>query len=607
MHAYKAPLRDMRFLMNEVLDYPAHYAALPNGGEATPEMVDAILEGAATLCEEVLAPLNASGDKEGCTLTDGVVTTPKGFKEAYAEFVAGGWQGLSFPTEFGGQGLPASLNLFKTEMMGTANWSFAMYPGLTIGCINTILQYGTDAQKKQYLPKLVSGEWTGTMCLTEPQCGTDLAQVKTKAEPQKDGTYALSGTKIFISAGEHDLAENIVHIVLARLPDAPAGTKGISLFIVPKFLVSKDGAMGARNPVNCGSIEHKMGINANATCLLNFDGAVGYMISEPNKGLEAMFTFMNTARIGTAFQGLASAELSYQGSLPYAKDRRSMRALSGKKEPEQVADALIWHPDVRRMLLTQKAIAEGARCMIYDAAKIADHLFNAVDAGDKKAYTRHESELGFFTPILKGFLTELGLEAANLGMQVFGGHGYIGEHGMEQIVRDARISTLYEGTTGIQALDLLGRKVLIGTKGKCVRDYTLGMVKFAKSSVLKRTRLGSMARSLSLRAAEWNALTLAIMLRARKDREVVGAASYDYLMYSGYVMMAYSWAQQAAKAQELLDSGTGKESAEFYRAKIQTAEFYFDRLLPRANAHRAGALASTKSLMQMDKEDFAML
>jgi alkylation response protein AidB-like acyl-CoA dehydrogenase len=604
MHAYKAPLRDMRFLMNEVLDYPGHYATLPNGGEATPEMVDAILEGAATLCEEVLAPLNASGDKEGCKLQDGVVTTPKGFKEAYAEFVAGGWQGLSFPEKFGGQGLPASLNLFKTEMMGTANWSFAMYPGLTIGCINTIMQYGTDAQKSQYLPKLVSGEWTGTMCLTEPQCGTDLAQVKTKAEPQADGTYALSGTKIFISAGEHDLAENIVHIVLARLPDAPAGTKGISLFIVPKFIVSADGALGARNPVVCGSIEHKMGINANATCLLNFDGAVGYMISEPNKGLEAMFTFMNTARIGTAFQGLASAELSYQGSLPYAKERRSMRALSGKKEAEQVADALIWHPDVRRMLLTQKAIAEGARCMIYDAAKIADHLFNAVEAGDNKAYKHHENELGFFTPILKGFLTELGLEAANLGVQVFGGHGYIGEHGMEQIVRDARISTLYEGTTGIQALDLLGRKVLLSSKGKCVRDYTLQMVQFAKSKVLKRTRLGAMARSLSLRAAEWNALTMAIMLRARKDREVVGAASFDYLMYSGYVMMAFSWAQQAAKARELLDSGTGKESAEFYKAKIQTAEFYFDRLLPRANAHRAGALASTKSLMQMDKDHF---
>jgi alkylation response protein AidB-like acyl-CoA dehydrogenase len=604
MHAYKAPLRDMRFLMNEVLDYPAHYATLPNGGEATPEMVDAILEGAATLCEEVLAPLNASGDKEGCKLQDGVVTTPKGFKEAYAEFVAGGWQGLSFPTQYGGQGLPASLNLFKTEMMGTANWSFAMYPGLTIGCINTIMQYGTDAQKSQYLPKLVSGEWTGTMCLTEPQCGTDLAQVKTKAEPQADGTYALSGTKIFISAGEHDLAENIVHIVLARLPDAPAGTKGISLFIVPKFIVSADGAVGARNPVVCGSIEHKMGINANATCLLNFDGAVGYMISEPNKGLEAMFTFMNTARIGTAFQGLASAELSYQGSLPYAKERRSMRALSGKKEAEQVADALIWHPDVRRMLLTQKAIAEGARCMIYDAAKIADHLFNAVEAGDSKAFKRHENELGFFTPVLKGFLTEMGLEAANLGVQVFGGHGYIGEHGMEQIVRDARISTLYEGTTGIQALDLLGRKVLLSSKGKCVRDYTLQMVQFAKSKVLKRTRLGSMARSLSLRAAEWNALTMAIMLRARKDREVVGAASFDYLMYSGYVMMAFSWAQQAAKARELLDSGTGKESAEFYKAKIQTAEFYFDRLLPRANAHRAGALASTKSLMQMNKDHF---
>jgi alkylation response protein AidB-like acyl-CoA dehydrogenase len=454
----------------------------------------------------------------------------------------------------------------------------------------------------------VSGEWTGTMSLTEPQCGTDLAQVKTKAEPLKNGSYALTGTKIFISAGEHDLAENIIHIVLARLPGAPAGTKGISLFNVPKFLLAKGGAVGERNPVNCGSIEHKMGINANATCLLNFDGAVGYIISEPNKGLEAMFTFMNTARIGTAFQGIASAELSYQGSLPYAKERRSMRALSGKKEAEQVADALIWHPDVRRMLLTQKDIAEGegARAMIYSSAKIADHLFNAVEAGDKKAYARHENELGLYTPILKGFLTELGLEAANLGMQVFGGHGYIGEHGMEQIVRDARISTFYEGTTGIQALDLLGRKVLIGTKGKCVRDFTGTMLRLAKPHALsKKGPMGALARSLVYRAVQWNVLTTRIMLRSSRDREQVGASSVDFLMYSGYVMMAHFWALQADKATQFLASGKGKESAEFYTAKIQTAEFYFARLLPRANAHHAGALASTESVMQRDAANFS--
>lgn len=605
MAHYKAPLRDMRFLMNEVLDYPAHYANLPNGKDADQETTDAILEGAAQLCEDVLAPLNLSGDQEGCHFHNGEVTTPKGFKEAYQAFVEGGWQGLSFPTEYGGQGLPMSFNIFKSEMMGTANWSFTMYPGLSVGCINTLMQYGTDAQKAQYIPKLVSGEWSGTMCLTEPQCGTDLAQVKTKAVPQKDGSYKITGTKIFISAGEHDLTENIVHIVLARLPDAPEGTRGISLFVVPKFKVDAQGNKGERNAVNCGSIEHKMGIRASATAVLNFDEAEGFLVFEPNRGLEAMFTFMNTARLGTAVQGVCHAEAAFQGALPYAKDRRSMRALSGKKEPEAKADALIWHPDVRRMLLTQKAIAEGGRAMIYDALKIGDHMFNAATAGDQKAYKKFDGQLGFYTPILKGFLTEMGLEAANLGVQVFGGHGYIKEHGMEQIVRDARISTLYEGTTGIQALDLLGRKVLLSSKGKCVRDFTLQMVKFAKPNLLKRGALGSMARVLAARAAEWNALTLAIMVRAPKDKEIVGSASYDYLMYSGFVMMGYYWALQAAKAQELLDSGTGTESEEFYRAKIQTAEFYFDRLMPRANAHRSGALASAKSVMQLDKEHFA--
>jgi alkylation response protein AidB-like acyl-CoA dehydrogenase len=605
MSHYKAPLRDMRFLMNEVLDYPAHYASLPNGKDADPETVDAILEGAAQLCEEVLAPLNHSGDEEGCHFDGGVVTTPKGFKEAYQAFVEGGWQGLSFPQEYGGQGLPMSFNIFKTEMMGAANWSFTMYPGLSVGCINTLMQYGSKKQKAQYIPKLVSGEWSGTMCLTEPQCGTDLAQVKTRAVPQKGGRYKITGTKIFISAGEHDLTENIVHIVLARLPDAPEGTRGISLFVVPKFKVDAEGNIGERNGVSCGSIEHKMGICASATAVLNFDEAEGFLVFEPNRGLEAMFTFMNTARLGTAVQGVCHAEAAFQGALPYAKERRSMRALSGKKDPENKADALIWHPDVRRMLLTQKAIAEGGRAMIYDALKTGDHMFNAAATGDHEAYKRYDSDLGFYTPILKGFLTEMGLEAANLGVQVLGGHGYIKEHGMEQIVRDARISTLYEGTTGIQALDLLGRKVLLGSKGKCVRDFTLRMALFAKPYLLKRTPLGAMARVLAARAAEWNLLTTAIMLRAPKDKEVVGAASVDYLMYSGFVMMGYYWALQAAKAQELLDSGAGKESAEFYRAKIQTAEFYFERLMPRANSHRTGALAPTRSVMQLDNEHFA--
>lgn len=605
MPQYKTPLRDMRFLLNEVFDYPAHYAKLSNGGEATPDMVDAILDGVAALCDEVLAPLNGSGDDEGCHFKDGAVTTPAGFKEAYAEYASGGWQGLSYPAEYGGQGLPISLSILKAEMMGAANWSFGMYPGLSVGCINTILRYADAAQRTRFVPALISAEWTGTMCLTEPQCGTDLGQVKTKARPQADGSHKISGTKIFISAGEHDLAVNIIHIVLARLADAPEGTRGLSLFIVPKVLVNPDGSLGARNSVSCGSIEHKMGIRASATAVLNFDDATGYLIGEANKGLEAMFTFMNSARIGTAIQGVAHAEASFQGALPYAKERRSMRSLSGKKDPEHAADPLIWHPDVRRMLLTQKAIAEGGRAMIYSAARLGDHMFNAIVERNRAKYDEVDNQLGFLTPILKGFLTEMGLEAANLGMQVLGGHGYIHEQGMEQIARDARIATLYEGTTGIQALDLLGRKVLLLTRGKCVREFSATIWQFAKPQLFASGPIGMMARSLVRRIIQWNVITTRIMLRARKDRELVGSASVDFLMYSGYVMMAYAWALQAAKAAELSASGKGKESADFYRAKIQTAEFYFRRLLPRTDAHAKGALAPTSSVMQMDKEHFA--
>jgi alkylation response protein AidB-like acyl-CoA dehydrogenase len=604
MPQYKAPLRDMRFLLNEVFDYPSHYAALPNGEDATPDMVDAILEGCATFCEEVLSPLYLTGDQEGCTIQDGEVTTPKGYKEAYAEYAAGGWQGLAHPKEYGGQELPMSLNLLKSEMMGTANWPFTMYPGLSLGCMNTIYLHGNDKQKATYLPPLIEGRWAGTMCLTEPQCGTDLGQVKTKAEPQADGTYKLTGTKIFISSGEHDLTENIIHIVLARLPDAPKGTKGISLFIVPKFVVNADGSMGERNSVKAGAIEHKMGIRASATCVMNFDGATGYMIAQPNKGLEAMFTFMNSARIGTALQGLAHAELSYQGALPYAKERRSMRALSGKKDAEHTADALIWHADVRRMLLTQKAVAEGARAMIYSAAKLADHMVAGAAKGDMKQYEHYDDKLGFYTPILKGFITELGLECANIGMQVFGGHGYIKEHGMELIARDARIATLYEGTTGIQALDLLGRKVLLQTRGKVVSEFTNIMTAQAKPHLLDGGPIGSMARACFKRALQWKGLTLRIMLRAAKDRDIVSSACADYLMYAGYVMMGHFWLQQALVANEKLTKGGGKETPEFYKAKIQTAEFYFDRLLPRADAHKKSMLAPTDTVMQMDNEHF---
>ena len=604
MPAYKAPLHDIRFLMNEVFDYPAHYKTLSNGEAADADTVDMILEGAADFCENVLSPINQSGDEEGCHFDNGVVTTPKGFKEAYNQFVQGGWQGLSYPEEFGGQGLPMSLNLIKSEMMGTANWSFTMYPGLSMGCMNTIMQFGTDEQKNTYMPHLTAGTWSGTMCLTEPQCGTDLGQMKTKAEPQADGSYKITGTKIFISAGEHDLTENIVHIVLARLPDAPAGTKGITLFIVPKFLPNAEGGVGERNGVACGSIEHKMGIRASATAVLNFDAATGYLIGEENKGLHAMFTFMNTARIGTAVEGVAHAELSFQGALPYAKDRMSMRALSGKKDPEKPADAIIHHADVRRMLLTQKAIAEGGRAMIYHAAQIADKMADALSQGDQAKFDEYDDKLGFYTPILKGFLTELGLEAANHGIQVFGGHGYIKEWGMEQIARDARIATLYEGTTGVQALDLIGRKVLLSSKGKVVRDYTAEILRFcgrhARNKYMRR-----FAWDLTKLCAQWNALTVRIMLAARKDRDIVSSASVDFLMFSGYVMMAYFWAQQAAVASAKLASGEGQETPEFYKAKIKVADFYFERLLPRTQGHAEAMVNPSKTMTSLAPEHFS--
>ena len=603
MPVYKAPLRDMKFLLNDVFDYPTHYQGLASGENATPDIVDAILTECGRFCEEVLSPLYQSGDEEGCKLENGEVITPKGYKEAYRQYVMGGWQGLSAPEEFGGQGLPASMGLFKQEMMGTANWSFSMYPGLSLGAMNTIFLHGTDEQKQTYLVPLTEGRWGGTMCLTEPQCGTDLGQVKTRAEPQADGSYKLTGTKIFISSGEHDLTENIVHIVLARLPDAPKGTKGISLFIVPKFMPAADGGVGERNGVSCGSLEKKMGIKASATCVMNFDGATGFLIGPENQGLECMFTFMNTARIGTAIQGVGPAELSYQWALDYAKERRSMRALSGKKEPDQVADSLIHHADVRRMLLTQKAIAEGGRAMLYYAARVADHMVEAHTAGDTEKAEKYDDKLGFLTPILKGFLTELGCEAANLGMQVFGGHGYIREHGMEQIARDTRIATLYEGTTGIQALDLLGRKVLLMTQGGAVREFTFKVANFARKHLTDK-RLRPMAVELLKLTAQWNVLTVRVMLAARKDRDVVSAAAYDFLMYSGYVSMAYMWLRQSAVAVDKLDNG-GEESESFYQTKLNTAEFYYERLLPRAQTHATSMLSPTRSLMQIEAENMA--
>ena len=599
MPTYKAPLRDVRFLINEVFDYPKHYANLPGGEDATPDLIDAILDECAKYCEEVLAPINQSGDQEGCHFDNGVVTTPKGFKEAYDQYVAGGWQGLNYPVKFGGQGLPMSLALLKAEMMGTANWSFTMYPGLSLGCMNTIMLHGTDEQKSTFMPPLVEGRWLGTMCLTEPQCGTDLGQVKTKAEPQADGSYKLTGTKIFISAGEHDLSENIVHIVLARLPDAPAGTRGISLFIVPKFNVNADGSVGSRNAVSCGSLEHKMGIHGNATCVMNFDGATGFLIGPANKGLNCMFTFMNTARLGTALQGLAHAEIGFQGGLKYARERLQMRSLTGPKAPDKAADPIIVHPDVRRMLLTMKAFAEGNRAMVYFTAKQVDIVKYSENEEDKKAA---DAMLAFLTPIAKAFMTEVGFEAANHGVQIYGGHGFIAEWGMEQNVRDSRISMLYEGTTGIQALDLLGRKILM-TQGGALKGFTKIIHKFCQTNEANDAVKEFVAPLAELNK-EWGDITMKVGMAAMKDREEVGAASVDYLMYSGYACLAYFWADMARLAAEKLAAGTDEEA--FYKAKLQTARFYFQRILPRTRGLVVTMLSGANNLMDMAEEDFAL-
>ncbi|MFP6789702.1 MAG: acyl-CoA dehydrogenase C-terminal domain-containing protein [Thalassolituus sp.] len=599
MIQYKAPMRDIQFLINDVFDFQSHYKNIPGGEEASPEMVDAILGEAARFSEEVLSPLYQVGD-EGCTFDNGEVTTPKGFKEAYKQYVDGGWQGMSAPVAYGGQGLPLSLGVVKSEMMATANWVWNMYPGLSQGAMNTVYMHGTEEQKQTYLIPMTEGRWTGTMCLTEPQCGTDLGQVKTKAELNADGSYNLTGTKIFISSGEHDFTDNIVHIVLARLPNAPEGTRGISLFIVPKFNVNADGSLGERNPVTCGSIEHKMGIHGSSTCVMNFDNAKGFLIGPENKGLQCMFTFMNTARIGTSIQGVGAAELSFQGALPYARDRRSMRSLSGKKSPDKVADAIIVHPDVRRMLLTQKAIAEGGRAMLYYAAMLADKMTAAHDRGDTKGYEEWDDKLGFQTPILKAFLTELGYEAANHGVQVYGGHGFIKEWGMEQIIRDTQIAKLYEGTTGVQALDLLGRKVLMG-KLKPFNDFREVVSEFIKTHENK-AEMKPFIKQLKRSMLAWRINTMRIAYKASKDRDMVGSASVDYLMYSGYIVMAFFWAKMADAAFTQLKSGG---DADFYRAKIQTAEFYYDRMLPRAKGHGKMMLKDPKSLMQMKDEHFS--
>jgi alkylation response protein AidB-like acyl-CoA dehydrogenase len=598
MTTYKAPLRDMQFVMQDVLNFEKHYRSLPACDEVNQELIDAILGEASKFSEEVIAPLNAVGDEAGCEmLENGEVRTPPGFKEAYQQYVDAGWPSLDQPSRYGGQDLPMSIGLTVREMNGTANWSWAMYPGLSHGAMETIEKHGSEEQKAMFMEPLVSGRWTGTMCLTEAHCGTDLGLLKSKAEQAEDGTYRITGSKLFVSSGDHDLAENIVHIVLARMPDSPPGTKGISLFIVPKFVPNQDGSIGERNNVSCGALEHKMGIHGNATCLLNFDGATGYLVGEANKGLNYMFTFMNFARIGTGLQGLAHSEFAFQNSLAYSRDRLQMRSLTGPKKPNSPADPIIVHPDVRRMLLTQKAFAEGGRALLYFASTQGDIL---TMSEDPEARELADHVLSFLTPIIKAFLTETGFESANLGLQCFGGHGYVNEWGVEQNVRDSRISMLYEGTTGIQALDLLGRKVL-GTRGKALAPVTGFILDFCKRS-RNRKELRPYLKTLVRLTKQWKALTRKIGFAALRDRDAVGAASVDYIMFSGYVLLGVAWAASARAAYRRLEEGTTEEA--FYRAKIQTAEFYFAKILPRTTSLLETISAGPDSLMTMDENQF---
>jgi 3-(methylsulfanyl)propanoyl-CoA dehydrogenase len=597
MPQYKAPTREIKFVINEVLESEKLYQTLPGCEEATQDLMDAIVDEGGKFAEEVLAPLYQSGDEEGCTWSEEGVKTPTGFADAYRQYVENGWPSLSADTEYGGQGMPNLLGIVMSEYTGTANWAWGMYPGLSHGAVNTIEEHGDEQQKQHYLTKLISGEWTGTMCLTESHCGSDLGMLRTKAEPQADGSYAITGTKIFISAGEHDMADNIVHIVLARLPDAPEGTKGISLFIVPKFNVNEDGSVGERNAVQCASLEEKMGIHGNATAVLNFDGARGFLIGPENRGLNCMFTFMNTARIGTALQGLAHTELSYQGALTYAKDRLAMRSLTGPKNPDGPADPIIVHPDVRRMLLTQKAIAEGSRPFIYYLAQLGD----VVQCGDEEQSKQADDLMSMLTPIAKAFTTELGFECANLGVQVYGGHGFIKEWGMEQIVRDSRISTLYEGTTGIQALDLLGRKVL-GSGGKLLLEFTNKIDELCEQNAGEE--YAEFIAPLKAAKDEWLELSMKVGEAAMSNPDEAGAAAVDYLMYGGYVTLAYFWARMAILSKQRIAEGV--DDSAFYESKVLTARFYFERLLPRTASLKITMMAGAESVMDMPEELFEL-
>ena len=594
MTIYNAPLRDMQFLMHEVLNVTAELAPITKYADADVDTINAVLEEGAKFATEVLLPLNISGDQEGCTLdkTTHAVTTPKGFKEAYAKYVEGGWPALSCDPAYGGQGLPLVINQCFYEMLNSTNQAWTMYPGLTHGAHAALHTHGTEAHKQTYLHKMTSGEWTGSMCLTEPHCGTDLGLMRTKAEALPDGTYKITGNKIFISAGEHDLSGNIIHLVLARLLDAPPGIKGVSLFIVPKFLVNADGTLGARNGIYCGGLEHKMGIHGNATAQIVLDGAIGTMVGLPNKGMNGMFVMMNAARLGVGNQSLGLTEVAYQNALAYAKDRIQMRSLSGVKDKTQAADPIIVHPDVRKMLLTAKAYAEGGRALATYCAVLLDKELHHPDEAVRK---ESGEVLSLLTPIVKAFLTDNGHIATNACLQVFGGHGYVKEWGMEQFVRDNRINMIYEGTNTIQSLDLLGRKVL-SNNGATLKKFGKLIGALVQEEGVNE-KMAEFINPLAVLAEQMTKFTTEIGFKGFQNPDEVGAAAVDYLRVAGHLVFGYFWARMAQVA--LREIATGNTD-QFYLAKLQTARFYFAKLLPETATLMRTARSGSKVLMDTE-------